>query len=128
MTGNRRRETLLLLWSAVAALTPKCPLCLFALLGATGAAGAAGATFAAWMPVVMIVSLLVSVTAVCIRSRMERRYGPAVFAVLVAITIVVGKLVFESTAVVYAGAAALFAAAVFNLTLERLRWHKRLAL
>jgi hypothetical protein len=124
MKRTRRSETLLLLWTAVTALTPKCPLCLFALLGATGAAGAASA---AWMPVILIVSLLISVTAVGIRARMERRYGPAIFAVIVAITIVVGKFVFQSTAVVYAGAAALFAVAVFNFTLARFRWHKPLA-
>jgi hypothetical protein len=119
----KRGETLLFLWTASTALMPKCPLCLYALLGATGAAGAA---YAAWMPVVLIVSLLVSVGALWIRSRMERRYGPAIVASIVAITIVVGKFVFQSTTIVYAGAAALFAVAVFNFTIERLRWHKPL--
>jgi hypothetical protein len=125
MSPTRRRDALLLLWPAVAALTPKCPLCLFAILGATGAAGAA---LAAWMPLLLVGSLLVSVSAVCIRSHVERRYGPAVFAVLAAVAVAAGKFLFQSTAVVYAGAAALFAAAVFNFTLERLRWHKPLAL
>lgn len=121
--SRTRSETLLLLWSAAAALMPKCPLCLFAILGATGAAGAASA---AWMPVVMIASLLLSVVAVYLRSRMERRYRPAILAFLVAVTIVVGKFVFESTAAVYAGAAALFGIAVYNFVRERFRWHKPL--
>lgn len=117
---TKRGEALLLVWSALAALMPKCPLCIFALLGASGAAGAAAA---AWMPVVLVGSLTISVAAVCIRSRMERRYGPAVFALVVAIAIVVGKFVYHSTAVVYAGAAALFGIAILNYALERLRPH-----
>ncbi|HEV7425783.1 MAG TPA: hypothetical protein VGQ46_05410 [Thermoanaerobaculia bacterium] len=119
----RRGANLLLVWPAILALTPKCPLCLLAFVGVTGALGAASA---AWMPVVMIASVVISVAAVCIRSRMERRYGPAVFALIAAVTIVTGKFVIQSTAAVYAGAAALFIAAIFHYALERIRWHKPL--
>jgi len=104
------------------ALTPKCPLCLFAILGATGAAGAA----AAWMPAVMIASLAVSVGALFLRARMEHRYGPAVLALIAAVTIMVGRFVFQSSAAVYAGAAALFLVAVFQIAREGIRWHKPL--
>ena len=123
--STKRGETLLLVCSAVAALTPKCPLCLFALLGATGAVGAAAAV---WMPAVMVGSLMLSIAAVCVRSRMERRYAPAVTAVIVGIAILAGKFVFQSTAVVFTGAAALFGVAVVNFVIERFRWHKPLAL
>src|SRR6185436_191812 len=114
--------TLFLLWSALVALTPNCPFCFFVVIGASGAVGAAAA---AWMPAVMIVSLAISVAAVFARSRMERRYGAAIFAVLAAIAIVVGKFVIQSSAVVYGGAA-LFVAAVFQFAMERIRWHKPL--
>jgi|GEM_PF-3139499 len=119
----RRGATLLLVWPAVLALTPKCPLCFFMILGASGAAGAAAA---AWMPAAMIVSLAVSVIAVFFRSRMERRYGPAVVALIAAVTIVTGKFVIQSNAAVYVGAAALFIAAIFHFALEKIRWHKPL--
>jgi hypothetical protein len=100
---------------------PKCPLCLLALLGATGAAGVAASA-----PPIVIASLLISVGALLIRARLERRYGPAVVALIVAVTIALGRFVFQSTALVYAGAAALFGVAVFNFAVERVRWHKRL--
>jgi FtsH-binding integral membrane protein len=119
----RRGTTLFLVWPAILALTPKCPLCFFMILGASGAAGAAAA---AWMPAAMIVSLAVSVIAVFLRSRMERRYGPAVVALIAAVTIVTGKFVIQSSAAVYAGAAALFIAAIFHFALEKIRWHKPL--
>ena len=74
----------------------------------------------------MVGSLLVSVGAVCIRARMERRYGPAVIAAIAAIAIVTGRFVFHSPAVVYAGSATLFGAAMFRFALERIRWQKPL--
>jgi hypothetical protein len=119
----RRGTTLFLVWPAILALTPKCPLCFFMILGASGAAGAAAA---AWMPAAMVVSLVISVAAVFLRSRLERRYGPAVVALIAAVTIVTGKFVIQSTAAVYAGAAALFIAAIFHFAVERIRWQKRL--
>lgn len=105
------------------ALAPKCPLCLAALLGASGAAGAAAT---AWMPAVMVVSLVISVAAIFIRSHLERRYGAAAVALIAAATILTGKFVVHSTPVVYVGAAALFAAAISHFALERIRWHKPL--
>lgn len=114
-------NTALLVCSAAAALTPKCPICVFALLGATGAAGTAAA---AWMPSVMFASLLLSVAGLCVRARLQRRYGAAVAAVLVAIVIVIGRFVFQSTAIVFSGAAALFAIAALNFVFERIRWQK----
>ncbi len=117
----KRGETLLLACSAATALAPKCPLCYLAILGVTGAAGAA---LAAWIPLLLIASLLLSVTAVSMRARLERRYAPAVVAMAGAFTIVVGKFVFHSTAGVYAGAAVLFGAAMFDFAFERIRWHK----
>jgi hypothetical protein len=119
----RRGTTLFLVWPAILALTPKCPLCFFMILGASGAAGAAAA---AWMPAMMFVSLVISVGAVCIRSHMESRYGPAVVAIIAAATIVTGRFVIQSSAAVYAGAAALFIAAIFHFAVERIRWQKRL--
>lgn len=118
-----KRETLLLVGSAVAALTPKCPLCLFAMIGVSGALGAAAA---AWLPAIMVASLVISVAAVFIRSHMERRYGPAAVALTAASAVVAGKFVLHSTAVVYGGAAALLIAASFHFALERIRWHKPL--
>lgn len=118
-----KRETLLLVGSAAAALTPKCPLCFFAMIGASGAVGAAAT---AWLPAIMVVSLVVSVSAVFIRSHMERRYGPAVVALAAASAIAAGKFVMHSTAVVYGGAAALLIAATFHFALEKIRWHKPL--
>ena len=119
----KRGETVLLAWSTAAALMPKCPLCYLALLGAGGAAGAAAAAFT---PAVMIVSLVLSVGAVAMRSRMEGRYGPAVLALAAAIAIVAGRFVFDSTAVVYGGAAALLGAAIYRFAVEGIRWHKPL--
>jgi hypothetical protein len=119
----RRSATLFLVWPAILALTPKCPLCLLAFVGVTGAVGAASA---AWMPAVMIASVLISVAAVCIRSRMQRRYGPAIVALMAGAAIVAGKFVIQSSAAVYAGAAALFIAAIFHYALERIRWLKPL--
>ncbi len=78
------------------------------------------------MPAVMVGSLLISVTAVSIRAHMERRYGPAIVALIAAVTIVLGRFVFHSTAVVYVGAATLFGAAIFHFAMERIRWHKPL--
>ena len=121
---SKRGELLLLVSTAFAAITPKCPLCLFALLGATGAAGTAAAV---WIPVVMIASLLLSVIALALRAHRERRYAPAVIGAVVAVVVLAGKFVFESTAIVYTGAAALFIVAIANFALEKIRWHKRLA-
>jgi hypothetical protein len=78
------------------------------------------------MPAVMVTSLLLSVGAVWMRSRGEGRHAPAVIALLVAVAILAGKFIFESTAVVYAGAAALFVVAIANFAIERIRWHKPL--
>jgi hypothetical protein len=120
----KRVDALLLVSSVAAAFTPKCPLCVFALLGATGAVGAAAA---AWMPAVMVASLLLSVAAVCLRARVEQRYAPAGGAVIAAIAMLAGKFVFRSTTLVLTGAAALFCVAVANFAIERIRWHKPLA-
>lgn len=117
-------HTALLVCSAFAAFTPKCPLCLFALLGATGAAGVAAA---AWMPAVMVGSVLLSVAAVCIRAWIERRYGMAAAAIGLALVILAGRFLLQSTAIVYSGAAALFCVSVINYLIERLRWQKPLA-
>ena len=110
---------------------PKCPLCLFALLGATGAAGAAAA---AWMPAVMIGSLVLSVAALGVRARIERRYGTVAIAAVLAAVILAGRFLYDSKPVVFSGAAALFALAVLttlrrsfaNILIERPRWHKPL--
>ena len=120
---NRRGDTALLVCSAAAGLTPKCPLCYFALLGATGAAGTAAA---AWMPIIMIGSLLLSVAALGVRARIERRYGAVMAAAVLAVVILAGRFLFHSTPIVFSGAAALFGVAVLNILIERPRWHKPL--
>jgi hypothetical protein len=123
-TPSKRGELLLLVSTAVAAITPKCPLCLFALLGATGAAGTAAAV---WIPIAMIVSLLLSVIALALRARKEGRYAPAIIAAAIALVIVAGRFVFDSPAIVYLGATALFIVAIANYAMEKIRWSKWLA-
>jgi hypothetical protein len=109
---------LLLVSSAFAAIAPKCPLCLFALMGATGAAGTAAAV---WMPALLVASLLVSVWAMWLRSRAERRVAPAAIALGLALAILAGRFLFASAATVYLGAAALFVLAIANLVRQRMR-------
>lgn len=122
---SKRGDVLLLVSSALTALLPKCPLCVFALLGATGAAGTAAAV---WMPAVMTLSLLLAVGGVWLRARGQQRVTPAVIAMAVALVILAGRFVFDSDAVVYTGAAALFLLAIADFATERMvLWHKRLA-
>ncbi len=109
---------LLLVSSAFAAIAPKCPLCLFALMGATGAAGTAAAV---WMPALLVASLLLSVWAMWLRSRAERRVAPAAVALVLALAILAGRFLFASAAVVYLGAASLFVLAVASFVRQKLR-------
>ena len=118
MTPRYRGDVLLLVSSAFAAIAPKCPLCLFALMGATGAAGTAAA---AWMPALLVASLALTVWAMWLRSRVERRMAPVAIALLLALTVLAGKFLFASAAVIYLGAAALFVLAVANLVRQRMR-------
>src|SRR5688572_20344726 len=117
MPPRYRGDMLLLVSSAFAAIAPKCPLCLFALMGATGAAGTAAA---AWMPALLVASLLLTVWAMWMRSRVERRLAPAAIALVLALAILAGKFIFASAAVVYLGAAALFVLAVANFVRQRM--------
>lgn len=103
------RGALLAISSVALASAPKCPLCVAALLGA------AGAVAAAWLAPLTAVCLALTLGVMAWRARLERRYGPLIVSLGAAAAMLSGRYLFDSKAIVYAGGAALMAAALWRM-------------
>jgi 4-amino-4-deoxy-L-arabinose transferase-like glycosyltransferase len=96
---------------AVAAL-PKCPLCLLAWAGVAGSAGFAS-TYGAWLLPGTAALLALTVLALALSGR-TRGFGPAALALAASAAVLIGKFGGDRPPLLYAGLAALAAAALWG--------------
>lgn len=119
---RRQKSTLLLLPSLALALAPKCPACLLAYVGVVGSMSASS-VYSAWLAPVTAVSLALAVSGLAVQAWTVRRLGPVLLALLAvfgAVSIFAGRFTLHQKSFVYAGMAALAAAA-----LRSSAWHAR---
>ena len=98
--------------SLAAAALPKCPLCLLAWAGVAGSAGFARA-YGAWLLPATAALLALTVLALALSGR-SRGYGPAALALVASAAVLAGKFRLDQPAALYAGLAALAAAALWG--------------
>lgn len=110
---RRQKSTLLLLPSLALALAPKCPACLLAYVGVAGSMSASS-VYSAWLAPVTAVSLALAVSGLAVRAWGRRRFGPLLLALLAAVSIFAGRFTLHQKPFVYAGMAALAAAALWS--------------
>lgn len=109
--------------AAVLAVLPSfsCPVCIAAYAGVLSAAGL-GFIFDSTVQTPLIAGLLlVGIGSVAFASRSHNNRAPLVLTLVGTAAVVVGKLVWDLPFLLYAGAALLFAAALYNLWLKRPR-------
>jgi mercuric ion transport protein len=104
--------------SAVLAVAPKCPFCLAAWLGTFGLATVPDSVYSGWLAPVTAASLALTVALLAFRGGGPRRYGPALLGLLGGLAIIIGKFILDHQTLLYAGIAALLAAAVWRAGLS----------
>lgn len=105
--------------SAVLAVAPKCPVCLMAYFGFFGAATTSTAAYRLWLPPLTALWLALTVAMLALQGGGQRRYGSALLALFAGLAVFGGKFILNYQALVYAGLAALFGAAVWRAWFQR---------
>lgn len=97
------------------ALVPACPACWPAYAGVLGALGLGTMVDVRLQLPLTLLFLGIALAALLFRARARRGYGPALLGALSAAIILAGKFALLSVPVTTAGAAALIAAAIWNV-------------
>lgn len=100
----------------VTAVMPKCPICWMALMSALGVGSAINAD---WLRPLAIGFLLVPVSALFIRARRRRGYGPFFLGLVAAATMYLSKFRFYYDPAAYLGGVALVGASIWNAVARR---------
>lgn len=97
-------------------LLPKvtCPACWPAYAGVLSAAGLGFLLDSAWLLPLSAFFMALAVGALAWRAKDRRGYGPFWLGLVAAVGLLVGKFAFDNQAAMYAGAGAIFVAAVWN--------------
>jgi hypothetical protein len=112
--STERPAKLMVIGSALIAVAPKCPVCLGALFGIFGAATVSGSVYHVWLPPLTAIWLALTVGALAFQNGGQRRYAPALLGLFAGLAVFIGKFILNEQALVYAGVAALLAAAVWR--------------
>ncbi len=107
--------------AALLALLPSftCPVCIAAYAGVLSAAGLGFMYESSYQTPLIVGFLLVGIASVAYTSRSHRKPAPLLLTLLGGAAVVAGKVVWEIPYLMYAGAALLFGATVYNLWLKR---------
>lgn len=93
------------------AAMPKCPICWMALMSAIGA----GSTISSsWLQPAALAMLLISVSALLLRARSRRGYGPFILGFVAAVSLYLFKFSLNYDPGVYLSGATLVGASIWN--------------
>jgi hypothetical protein len=111
---KQKGATLMSVSSVLLAVAPKCPICFLAYFGIFGVATTSSSVYRVWLPPLTAIWLTLTVILLAVQRGSQRRYGPVLLGIFAGAAVFAGKFVINNPAMVYAGIAALLAAAVWR--------------
>jgi hypothetical protein len=102
--------------SLLIAVMPKCPICWMALMSAIGAGSAISVS---WLQPAAVAMLFVSVSALFVRARSRRGYGPFILGFVAAGSLYLFKFSLNYDPGVYLSGATLLGASIWNTREKR---------